>query len=110
MNRGPLTLFLTIFPSFCEQMEYTIEFVLKITFQKYMLCECERDFSVMKYIKDEKRASLKLETLESQLRCKINGPNDERYFKADYYARAWLNENHMRTEDPAQQRKSNNLD
>ncbi len=37
MNRGPLTLFLTLFPSFCEQMEYTIEFVLKSTFQKYIL-------------------------------------------------------------------------
>jgi hypothetical protein len=72
--------------------------------------ECERGFSIMKYIKDEKRANLKPKTLESQLRCKINCPNDERYFKADYYARAWLNENHMRTEDPAQQRKSNNLD
>ncbi len=31
----PLTLFLTLFPSFCKQMEYTIEFVLKSTFQKY---------------------------------------------------------------------------
>ncbi len=60
----------------------------------------------MKYIKDEKRANLIPENLELQLRCKINGPKYERKFNATYYARAWLKENHMRTDDPSKQRKS----
>ncbi len=30
-------MFLTLFPSFCEQMDYTIEFILKSTFQKYII-------------------------------------------------------------------------
>ncbi len=68
--------------------------------------ECERGFSVMKYIKDEKRFNLKPETLEASLRCKINGPRDERNFDARYYARAWINSNHMKSDDSAQQRKS----
>jgi hypothetical protein len=37
VKREPLTLFLTLFPSLREQMEYIIEFVLKSTFQKYIL-------------------------------------------------------------------------
>jgi hypothetical protein len=42
--------------------------------------KCERGFSVMKYIKDEKCSNFKPETLEASLRCKINGSRDERNF------------------------------
>jgi hypothetical protein len=59
----------------------------------------------MKYLKDEKRSNLKPETLEASLRYKINGPRDERNFDASYYARAWTNLNHMKSNDSAQQRK-----
>jgi hypothetical protein len=60
----------------------------------------------MKYIKDEKRANLIPNNLEAQLRCKINGPNDERKFNVNYYTLSWLEENHIRTDDTSKQRKS----
>jgi hypothetical protein len=63
----------------------------------------------MKYIKDEKRSNLKPETLEASLRCKINGSRDERNFDARCYARAWINSNHMKSDDSAQQRKSEKM-
>jgi hypothetical protein len=85
-----------------QQTKHIIRSILSLPISS---TECERGFSVMKFIKDEKRSNLKPETLEAILRCKTNGPRDERYFNADYYARAWLKDNHMRSDDPAKQRK-----
>ncbi len=73
------------------QTEHIIRSILSLPISA---TECERGFSVMKYIKDEKRANLIPENLEAQLRCKINEPKDERKFNANYYAQAWLEENH----------------
>lgn len=61
--------------------------------------EAERGFSIMNYIKSKRRARLLPETLDHIMRIRINGPEVKK-FAARKYAKAWVNEKHMRTDDP----------
>lgn len=62
--------------------------------------EAERGFSIMNHIKYDRRSRLSPKHLEALLRIRINGPDDMNTFVAIKYARRWVNENRIRTDDP----------
>lgn len=73
--------------------------------------DAERGFSIMNHIKNKRRGSLNSEHLDAIMRIRINGPSNIEKFSAMKYAKAWIDDNHMRTDDPAdQKRRSNDLD
>ena len=59
----------------------------------------------MNYIKYDRRARLTSENLDHLLRLRLNGPKESDRFASAKYARAWIKEGHLRTDDPSQQRK-----
>lgn len=67
--------------------------------------DAERSFSIMNHIKYDRRASLNSETLDYLMRLRINGPKQLDRFASAKYAKAWVNQGHLRTDDPSQQRK-----
>lgn len=67
--------------------------------------DAERGFSVMNHIKYDRRARLTGKILEDHLRLRLNANNDINKFNAHKYARQWINEKHMRTDQPTQIRK-----
>lgn len=70
--------------------------------------DAERGFSIMNHIKYDRRSRLSGKHLEDIMRIRINGNDDIEKFPAMKYARQWIKENHMRTDDPRQQRKPKN--
>jgi hypothetical protein len=67
--------------------------------------DAERSFSIMNHIKYDRRARLTSENLDHIMRLRINGPEQLDRFPAAKYARAWVDKGHMKTDDPARQRK-----
>uniref|UniRef100_A0A915KER0 ceramide glucosyltransferase n=2 Tax=Romanomermis culicivorax TaxID=13658 RepID=A0A915KER0_ROMCU len=51
------------------------------------------------------RSSLEELSLDALLHLRINGPNDFEQFKVSKYAKAWVAANHLRSDDPIQQKK-----
>jgi hypothetical protein len=92
-----------------ERLPWTVE--LRFIIQTVLTIpigssQCERGFSIMNYIKDERSSRLSARAVEDKIRIKINSEQDLALFDAERFARAWVENNHMRTDDPAQQRKS----
>lgn len=65
--------------------------------------EAERGFSIMNHIRTSRRSLLQPTTLDALMRVRINGPDQIEQFKAYKYTKAWM-KNHLRTDDPQQQR------
>lgn len=64
--------------------------------------EAERGFSIMNHIRgDGRRSRLIPQHLEDILRIRINGPNNIEEFPAVKYAKAWVKNNHMLSNDPS---------
>jgi len=63
--------------------------------------DAERGFSVMNHIRTSRRSRLTPDYLDGLMRIRINGPNKIEQFPSIRYARAWIRENHMRTDDPS---------
>lgn len=68
--------------------------------------EAERGFSVLNYLRNDRRKTLSGAHLDDILNIKLNGPSDLNKFVATKYARAWLNAGKMRTDDPSGRRKA----
>lgn len=66
--------------------------------------EAERGFSVLNHVRNDRKKLLG-SNLEDILRIKLNGPTDLNKFGAAKYAKKWINEGHMRTDDPSGRRK-----
>lgn len=62
--------------------------------------EAERGFSIMNHIKFDRRSKLTPRHVEDLLRIRINGPDNMDSFSAIKYAKRWVNQNHLRTDDP----------
>lgn len=71
--------------------------------------EAERGFSSLKYIRNDHRTALSPNHLEDIMRIKLNGPDDIDKFAATKYAKKWINEGHLRTDDPQQKRDENSI-
>jgi hypothetical protein len=67
--------------------------------------EAERGFSIMNHVRgDGRRARLGPELLNEVVSIRINGAKEVNKFAAPQYARLWVKDNHMRTDNPVQQR------
>ena len=72
--------------------------------------DAERSFSIMNHIKHKRRAKLNTKNLENLMRLRLNGPRELDRFLPAKYARAWLAEGHMRTDDPMKDRRRTNVE
>lgn len=79
-----------------ERVAKLIKTVLVITTGSV---EAERGFSIMNHIKYDRRSRLSATHLEDLLRIRINGPNDIVQFSAQKYAKRWIQEKHIRTDE-----------
>lgn len=61
--------------------------------------EAERGFSSLKYIRDTHRSRLMPKNLDAILRIKINGPDDLHHFAAEKYAKKWIDDGHLATDN-----------
>ena len=61
--------------------------------------DAERGFSIMNHIKHERRARLTSKHLEDAMRIRINTEDEIEKFPAQKYAKLWVAENHLRTDD-----------
>lgn len=61
--------------------------------------DAERGFSIMNNIKDGRRNRLNPKTLEELMRIRINTEDDLSIFPAKRYAKQWVKENHLRSDD-----------
>lgn len=66
--------------------------------------EAERAFSVLNHIKNKRRSSLKPKHIQHIMRIRLNGPNELEKFPASRYAYAFIDENHVRKDDPRWQK------
>lgn len=63
--------------------------------------EAERGFSIMNHIRgDGRRSRLSPEHLQDIVRIRVNGPDEIEQFPAVRYAKAWVDSNHMLSNDP----------
>lgn len=67
--------------------------------------DAERGFSIMNHVRTARRSKLQGNTLDNLLRIRINGPKEIQNFNAAKYAKAWISQNHLRTDDPSQIKK-----
>lgn len=74
--------------------------------------DAERGFSIMNHIRTSRRSRLGPESLDALMRVRINGPNNIDRFAASKYAKKWIEENHMKTDDASRAAKlqSKNLE
>lgn len=84
-----------------ERTRYLIQLILVIPVGS---ADAERGFSIMNHIRNKRRKSLTSEHLDALMRVRLNGPNNIERFSAIKYAKAWIKANHMRTDDPSQQK------
>lgn len=68
--------------------------------------EAERGFSVMNHIKNKRRARLTAKHMEDIMRIRLNGVDELEKFPAARYARDFINEKHIKTDDPRWQKKA----
>ena len=59
----------------------------------------------MNHVRTKRRSSLKGTTVSNLMRIRMNGPDIDR-FDAAKYAREWLRDDHMRSDDPSQVRRT----
>ena len=62
-------------------------------------------FSVMNHILRSRRSRLTPDLLYGIMRIRLNGPRNIERFPSTRFARIWIKENHMRTDDPKQVEK-----
>lgn len=61
--------------------------------------EAERGFSILKYIRDSHRTRLTPQNLDAIMRIKINGPDNLDFFPAARYAKKWIDDGHLSTDN-----------
>lgn len=71
--------------------------------------EAERGFSILKYIRDMHRTRLTPKNLDALLRIKINGPDDFNHFVAEKYAKQWIEDGHMATDNKMGSRRDSSF-
>ena len=65
----------------------------------------------MNYLRNPRRSSLSSENLEDLMRIRINGPKQVSKFRANEYARHFIDEeNHLRADDPTFKKTKVHLD
>lgn len=68
--------------------------------------EAERGFSTLNHIKNKRRSKLTAAHMQDIMRIRLNGTNKLEEFPASKYAKFFIDENHIRTDDPRWQTKS----
>lgn len=66
--------------------------------------DAERGFSIMNHLQSSRRSKLTPKHMEDIMRIRLNGADDLEKFPASKYAKKWVDENHLRTDDPRNQR------
>lgn len=85
----------------------TIELIQTILVLPIGSADAERGFSVMNHIKSEHRNRLSGKHLQDMIRIRLNANDDLDKFAAIKYAKKWVNDKHLRSDDPRQQRHGN---
>jgi hypothetical protein len=67
--------------------------------------DAERAFSILNHIRTKRRSSLTGKTINNLMRIRMNGPRKLEKFSALKYAKKWIEADHMRTDDPSQNKK-----
>lgn len=80
--------------------ERTTELIQRILVLPIGSSEAERGFSIFNHIKSSRRSLLTRKHVEDSMRIRINAPNELEKFAAHKYAREFVKENHLRTDDP----------
>lgn len=62
--------------------------------------DVERGFSIFNHIKSKRRKSLTSHSMDAIMKIRLNGPKNIERFNAMKYAKVWVNENHLKTDDP----------
>lgn len=86
--------------------EITTKLIRTILVLPIASAEAERGFSIFNHAKTSRRSKLSSRHIEDILRIRINAPDDIEKFAAHKYAKKFIDENHFRTDDPKNQRKT----
>ena len=70
--------------------------------------DAERSFSILNYVRYDRRTKLTPKHTEDLVRIRFNGPGEIEQFPADKYARLWKKKNHFLTDEKKQKQNENN--
>lgn len=82
-----------------EWTERTTKLIQRILVTPIGSAEAERGFSIFNHMKTSRRVKLTRGHVEDLMRIRINAPDNIEKFAAHKYARQFLKEDHLRTDD-----------